>query len=94
MGKNVQMNITKPKIFKKFAPKFRKIYGVKAVKKDGTKYMSVIFKYKTDTMYNRIRQEAIDIIDTTPHLKFIAVTGTDYNILKADYCMIIIELKI
>lgn len=88
------MKITKPKIFKEFAPKFRKIYGVTSVKKDGTKYIRVNFKYKTDTMYNRIRQEAIDIIDNTPHLKFIRVTGADYETLFNDYCVIIIELKI
>jgi hypothetical protein len=86
--------ITKPKIFKEFAPKFRSIYGVTSVKRPDTKHINVVFKYKTDTMYNRIRQEAIDIIDTTPHLKFVRVTGANYNITKADYCVIIIEMKI
>lgn len=86
--------ITKPKIFKEFAPKFRNIYGVTSVKKPDTKHINVNFKYKTDTMYNRIRQEAIDIIDSTTHLKFIRVTGADYSTVKVDYCVIIIEIKI
>ena len=84
--------MTKTKVFKEFAPKFRKIYGVTKVNKQGTLYMIVFFKYKTETAYNRVREESIAIIDNTPHLEFIKVTGANYDTPKYDYCVVLIKL--
>ncbi len=82
----------KNKIFTTFAPKFRRIYGVTKVNKQGTLYMKVFFKYKTDTAYNRIREESLAIIDNTPHLEFIKVTGANYDTPRYDYCVVLIKL--
>ena len=84
--------MTKTKVFTQFAPKFRKIYGVTKVNKQGALYMRVFFKYKTDTMYNRIREESLEIIENTPHLEFIKVTGANYDMSKSDYCVVLIKL--
>ena len=84
--------MTKIKAFKTFAPKFRKIYGVTKVNMLGTLYMRVFFRYKTDTTYNRIREESLEIIDNTPHLEFIKVTGASYDTPKYDYCVVLIKL--
>lgn len=84
--------MTKLKAFKTFAPKFRRIYGVTKVNMLGTMYMRVFFKYKTDTMYNRVREQSLEIIDTTAHLEFIKVTGANYTTPKFDYCVVLIKL--
>ncbi len=84
--------MTKQKAFKTFAPKFRKIYGVTKVNMLGTLYMRVFFRYKTDTVYNRVREQSVEIIDNTKHLKFIKVTGANYDTPKYDYCVVLIKL--
>ncbi len=84
--------MTKQKAFKTFAPKFRKIYGVTKVNMLGTLYMRVFFRYKTDTVYNRVREQSVEIIDNTQHLEFIKVTGANYDTPKYDYCVVLIKL--
>lgn len=84
--------MTKQKAFTTFAPKFRRIYGVTKVNMLGTLYMRVFFRYKNDSVYNRVREQSLDIIDNTPHLEFIKVTGAGYDTPRYDYCVILIKL--